>query len=84
MTLTEKALARRKRTDIAVSLARDLEEQRALRRLNKTKFAALLGCCTPFYCEVLMRTGNPSIDTLAQWAARLGLECRVTFSKREE
>ena len=80
MTLIKAARERRRSTD---TLARDLEEQRALRGLNKRQFAELIGCSTPFLWEVLERTGNPSIDTLAQWAERLGLECRVVFSKRE-
>ena len=51
--------------------------------LNKKDFAKAVGCCTPYLYEVLSCSGNPTIDTLAGWAAKLDMDCFVCFVDRK-
>ncbi len=76
-------MTRPKRTRIAGQIALFLAEQQLLRGMTKKDFAELVGCSTPYLYAVLAGTGNPTIDTVAGWAERLGVECEVRFVEPE-
>ena len=75
--------ATRKQTDAAKRLAIAIDALRVRSGLNKKEFAKAIGCCTPYLYEVLSCSGNPTIDTLAGWAAKLDMDCFVCFVDRK-
>ena len=75
--------AKRKHTNAAKRLAVSMDTLRLQRGMTKKDFAKTIGCCTPYLYEVLSCSGNPTIDTIAGWAAKLGLECFVCFVDRK-
>ena len=75
--------AKRKQTNAAKRLAVAIDALRFRSGLNKKDFAKALGCCTPYLYEVLSCSGNPTIDTLAGWAAKLDMDCFVCFVDRK-
>ena len=74
---------KRKQTNAAKRLAVAIDALRLRSGLNKKDFAQAIGCCTPYLYEVLSCSGNPTIDTLAGWAAKLDMECFVCFVDRK-
>jgi len=75
--------AKRKQTDASKRLAVAVDALRVRSGLNKKDFAKAIGCCTPYLYEVLSCSGNPTIDTLAGWAAKLDMDCFVCFVDRK-
>lgn len=75
--------AKRKQTNAAKRLAVAIDALRLRSGLNKKDFAKAVGCCTPYLYEVLSCSGNPTIDTLAGWAAKLDMDCFVCFIDRK-
>ncbi len=75
--------AKRKQTNAAKRLAIAIDALRLKSGLNKKDFAKAIGCCTPYLYEVLSCSGNPTIDTLAGWAAKLDMDCFVCFVDRK-
>ena len=75
--------AKRKQTDAAKRLAVAIHALRLRSGLNKKDFAKAIGCCTPYLYEVLSCSGNPTIDTIAGWAAKLDMDCFVCFVDRK-
>ena len=75
--------AKRKQTDAAKRLAVAIHALRLRSGLNKKDFAKTIGCCTPYLYEVLSCSGNPTIDTIAGWAAKLDMDCFVCFVDRK-
>jgi len=74
---------KRKQTNAAKRLAIAIAALRLKSGLNKKDFAKAIGCCTPYLYEVLSCSGNPTIDTLAGWAAKLDMDCFVCFVDRK-
>jgi len=75
--------AKRKQTNAAKRLAVAIDALRLRSGMNKKDFAKAIGCCTPYLYEVLSCSGNPTIDTLAGWAAKLDMDCFVCFVDRK-